>query len=440
MRISTNEGLILKKLKEVEKSAEDIIKEIKADIQQDPVKYIYSEIPDLPKTYRPKVKKISNPEWEPVNEPDKQALFAMEISVQKDMKTGESQVLSTATVTPEAFQEKGIKVYDDGRKSIFALRFDGEVTQNGVDQLTPTEVEELLRKATEKKSKTALEYHEPVFSSPYSRPSTPKKHDQQRVTPEPNGLQETNERYVPTKSELFYDDGAHFQEDMETWHHIPHRHATKSQPAGQPPITRNNQHAFTNGDETHLLQNSQMPIQIPYQDPKENHCAAVFVNSGVSSMQPSTAYAEDPKCDVLHAMPANIDGEEPVTMIFMGYQSVDDEEEEQQAMGFEGAIRAELVVIGDDDDNELQPSYHPDGYHSKVFQPTVNSTGYFLPGATANHSLSASKNSVSSQNQDPRLNHYPCDAFQDGQLSRDGTEDPSVTGIKKKKERCCSLM
>nr|XP_034975688.1 paralemmin-1 isoform X2 [Zootoca vivipara] len=39
--------------------------------------------------------------------------------------------------------------------------------------------------------------------------------------------------------------------------------------------------------------------------------------------------------------------EQPVTMIFMGYQNVEDEDETKKVLGLEGTIRAELVVIED---------------------------------------------------------------------------------------------
>lgn len=50
------------------------------------------------------------------------ALFAMEINVTKNPLTGESAVFSTATVPPEEFNlHTGKKVYDDGRKCVYAL-------------------------------------------------------------------------------------------------------------------------------------------------------------------------------------------------------------------------------------------------------------------------------------------------------------------------------
>ncbi|NXN56198.1 PALM protein, partial [Rynchops niger] len=39
--------------------------------------------------------------------------------------------------------------------------------------------------------------------------------------------------------------------------------------------------------------------------------------------------------------------EQPVTMIFMGYQNVEDEDETKKVLGLEGTIKAELVVIED---------------------------------------------------------------------------------------------
>ncbi|MEE6487567.1 hypothetical protein FKM82_014939 [Ascaphus truei] len=41
--------------------------------------------------------------------------------------------------------------------------------------------------------------------------------------------------------------------------------------------------------------------------------------------------------------------EPPVTMIFMGYQNVEDENETKKVLGLEESIKAELVVIGDGD-------------------------------------------------------------------------------------------
>ncbi|KAJ8010435.1 hypothetical protein DPEC_G00075040, partial [Dallia pectoralis] len=102
-------------------------------------------------------------------------MFAMEINVAKDMRTGESQVMSTATLTPEDFKQKGLKVFDDGKKSVYALRSDGDASWNevGVGEMSNFEVEELLRQASDAKVPTDVQYHNPVYAFPYtSRPNT----------------------------------------------------------------------------------------------------------------------------------------------------------------------------------------------------------------------------------------------------------------------------
>lgn len=39
--------------------------------------------------------------------------------------------------------------------------------------------------------------------------------------------------------------------------------------------------------------------------------------------------------------------EKPVTMVFMGYQSVEDEDETRKVLGLQGTVKAELVLIDD---------------------------------------------------------------------------------------------
>ncbi|KAJ7993297.1 hypothetical protein DPEC_G00270970 [Dallia pectoralis] len=45
--------------------------------------------------------------------------------------------------------------------------------------------------------------------------------------------------------------------------------------------------------------------------------------------------------------------ENPVTMVFMGYQSVDDEAESQKVLGLGGTVKAELVLIGDGEGKDV---------------------------------------------------------------------------------------
>ncbi|CAN2389488.1 anchor protein 2 [Pristimantis euphronides] len=46
--------------------------------------------------------------------------------------------------------------------------------------------------------------------------------------------------------------------------------------------------------------------------------------------------------------------EQPVTMIFMGYQNIDDEEETKKVFGYDDTIKAELVLIDEDDEKSLR--------------------------------------------------------------------------------------
>ncbi|XP_063117076.1 PALM2-AKAP2 fusion protein isoform X4 [Cavia porcellus] len=64
-------------------------------------------------------------------------------------------------------------------------------------------------------------------------------------------------------------------------------------------------------------------------------------NPGQQTQAPST---EEPE--------ANLD--QPVTMIFMGYQNIEDEEETKKVLGYDETIKAELVLIDEDDEKSLR--------------------------------------------------------------------------------------
>ncbi|XP_073346887.1 uncharacterized protein palmda [Pagrus major] len=152
--ISTNESFILNRLKAVEKSSEDIIKEIQDSFAPEPLQ-VTTVIPDVPE---------SNKHSEP-NTPRK-TLFAMQINVSKNLCTGESTVLSTATVPPEEIhQHSGFKVYDDGRKCVYALNSqEGSREQSYGSELSANEVEHLLRSAT-----IHRQVHQPNYRQNHSR-------------------------------------------------------------------------------------------------------------------------------------------------------------------------------------------------------------------------------------------------------------------------------
>uniref|UniRef100_UPI003AABEB0C palmdelphin-like n=1 Tax=Centroberyx gerrardi TaxID=166262 RepID=UPI003AABEB0C len=403
LNISTNEEIILKRLKEVERTAEDIIKELNAEFEA--------------------------------------ATFAMEISVEHDMRTGESQVVSTATVTPETVRDRGVKVYDDGRKSVYAVRPDGRKMHNGVvGEMTPMDVEELLRQATDKKVPSEVQYHQPVYSAPYtatSRPSTPRtpsKTPRQTPTPSPspfqtkmlsrNGAQNLGEESqlsqeleswkTPSKTPS---PGPFLQDTMprdraQRWgeetqqplSHIPGQANTGKHLIPQPQSPHfgaKTPRSLTNGfmdtsspspaalvSITARSEGMPTPIQPVYRSVDSQspllashksgvgHDPVAPIESSVDSNRQSPFYPEsEASLNLVNTLPEDLESE-PITMIFMGYQNAEEDEEEED-------IQAELVVIGNSDDDDEGKngkndnggdeflSYHPEGYKSKVFQPIV---------------------------------------------------------------------
>lgn len=270
----------------------------------------------------------------------------MKISVEKDLRTGESHILSTATIAPQDLQ-RGVKVYDDGRKSVYALPSDG----HDMNEMSPLEVEELLMKASEKKAPADLEYHEPVFSSPFSRPTTP---------------QITERGYVSLR-------GLHTASKTQSPFHDSNREAL-------------------DGNQSTTNQTAYDVINEPFVDDfggeyRSTSVTSSYIQECEDQELPITPTADSGlgfgRCSPLNpkdesglnfvsSLPPEVECGEPVTMIFMGYQNAESDEEDE-------GIQAELVVISDDEedydgargDTEDAPlSYHPLGYRSKIFKPS----------------------------------------------------------------------
>uniref|UniRef100_A0A3Q1J7X5 Palmdelphin n=1 Tax=Anabas testudineus TaxID=64144 RepID=A0A3Q1J7X5_ANATE len=320
LSISANEEIILKRLKEVERTPEDIIK-VGSDQLQNRLLHFTTQLYLRLSIYIHAFFKES------FSIP---ATFAMEISVELDKRTGKSLVVSKAHITPETIHERGLKVYDDGRKSVYALNPDTGTMHNGeVGELTSTEVEELLRQATDKNVPTGVQYHQPVYSVPYtgsSRPSTPRtpnKTPTQTPTPSHSSFQST----VPSRN------GAQVLREE-----IQHNSGIQK-----------------SGEETKLSS--------PASSGDFNRCSP-FCAESITSLNLVDNLSEELESG-------------PITMIFMGYENAEDEDEED--------FQAELVMIANSDDNEDDDaqylksendreeylSYHPEGCKSKVFQPKV---------------------------------------------------------------------
>lgn len=341
------------------------------------------------------------------------ATFAMEISVEHDKRTGKSQVVSTATVSPEIIQQRGMKVYDDGRKVVYALNPEGGKTHTeAVGEMTPREVDELLRQATDETVPSEVQYHQPVYSAAYggtSRPSTPRTPNRaQRQTPthSPSSLQSATSSRDGVDSQLSQElEGLNIhsntpspnftqpdstiavqryaEETKQSNFHIP------GQSKGDKPFIpqlcpphlspKTPRGPANNMDVSATNQAALVSIKVRSEDVSAP-VHPVYMN--IDRERPSTADlkpGDDPEASMGSRPTRPVQMEpEPVTMIFMGYENADEEEEDFQA---------ELVVVGnsdDDDDNddvedeaEYVPnreeclSFHPEGYKSKVFQPKV---------------------------------------------------------------------
>ncbi|XP_075950344.1 palmdelphin [Anarhichas minor] len=426
LNISANEEVVLKRLKEVERTAEDIIKELNADFLADEIHHAHPPLPDIPSFIS--LTPTKNPPL-PVSEEPKKATFAMEISVEHDKRTGKSQVVSTATITPETIQERGLKVYDDGRKSVYALHQDrGKMHNGAVGTMTPTEVEELLHQATEKNVPTEVQYHQPVYSLSYtgsSRPSTPRT-PRQTPTPSPfqssvssrNGAQILREESQgsqdletwkttsksPSPSLIQQDSMSRIQRLREEtewpYPHIPGQSKSDSHGISQPHFGAKTLRGLTNRKMDSGSPNPAALVSVKARSegipaPKQPFYTGIDgcspspashepgVDPDVLTESSGVVNRDSPFCaesiaslNLINTLPEELESE-PVTMIFMGYENAEDEDEDN--------IQAELVIISGDDDEddeahyghnksgrEAYLSYHPEGYKSKVFQPKVS--------------------------------------------------------------------
>uniref|UniRef100_A0A674BGY0 Palm2 and akap2 fusion n=1 Tax=Salmo trutta TaxID=8032 RepID=A0A674BGY0_SALTR len=163
-------------------------------------------------------------------------MYAMEINVEKDRKTGHTRILSASAVSPDEVPACGVKVFDDGRKVVYEVRSGGSSTlDNGVHRWSSQQVDELMKRV---------------------------------------------------------------------------------------------------GATTGCAQGGK---------------AKVTVNPADAPSVPITT--QPPPCQ-----------EKPITMIFMGYHNVDDQDETKRLLGFDGTIKAEIVLIDEDDEKSLREKTVTDGY------------------------------------------------------------------------------
>uniref|UniRef100_A0A8C0PV19 Palmdelphin n=1 Tax=Canis lupus familiaris TaxID=9615 RepID=A0A8C0PV19_CANLF len=443
LQISNNEEAILKKLKSVERTTEDIIRSVKVEKEEtseESIEDIYANIPDLPKSYVPSRLRKERNEGTEDDEQNRKALYAMEIKVEKDLKTGESTVLSSIPLPSDDFKGTGIKVYDDGQKSVYAVSSNHGAAYNGTDGLAPVEVEELLRQASERNSKSPTEYHEPVYANPFGRPTTPQR---EKVTPGPNFQERIKMKANGlgndmNESMLKMDNGLSEERDNSLNHISPVRPVPQprsvTQQAEEMPHTQQKR-LMTPWEESNVMQDKYLASPKARLSPSEPL-------AGKSNHQDSSACQEDEediRYNIVHSLPSDMADSEPVTMIFMGYQQAEGNEEEKKLLtGYDGIIHAELVVI-DDEEEEAEgeaekPSYHAVAPCSKVYQPATptplpRKRSEMKPYENTSH-RSPHKNSISRKEQEESLGSPAQQCPLDVQIAGDGTEDPSLTALR----------
>ncbi|CAI5692249.1 unnamed protein product [Oreochromis niloticus] len=388
--ISVNESFILSRLKAVEKSPEDIIKEAKNSFVPEP-SHIATVIPES----------FTSPASE-------QSLFNMQINVAKNTLTGESSVLSTPDVPLEDFhQNTGLKVYDDVQKCVCALNSQqASRDQNGVSELSANEVEHLLRSAT----MHCQVKHQNCCESPRTREEQWFSHyrdDRNRVEEHDLGKQpghydvvqshkadkdfscnENSQRkphsehhYSNQDSCFIKNDGRsqqsnltescvtrldHYRHQQDCYcssypvtncHRVQEGGSASHQPSG---ITRSSSRTEPSGccvplrthDQETLThtQFSYTPCYIPaidYISEEEQYRPPSYQpnrQTGNRHRVPFPLTGDDPPYTILSIL----DTAEPITAIFMGFQSALDES--RQAREFEGSLKAELVFVEDDED------------------------------------------------------------------------------------------
>uniref|UniRef100_A0A3B4TFK2 Palmdelphin n=1 Tax=Seriola dumerili TaxID=41447 RepID=A0A3B4TFK2_SERDU len=342
--ISTNESFILSRLKAVERSPEEIIK-------------VTTEIPNVPESLSP----LANNHIE-LNTPKKsriiftrfcevnQTVFAMEINVTKNLQTGESTVLSTATVPPEEVQpHDGLKVYEDSRKCVYALKpQQGSHDQTCVSELSAHEVEHLLRSATVHRQVNYQSYHQNSSRREghcfYSYPD-----DRDRV--EGCELRNQGGRHgnhaLSNSTDFSYREN--WQRKPQDDYHYGHEGNHYTVSAYQPQL------CYTPANYIPLTDY----ISVDEEDLYCYQPTALYSGPTPSERVPSPIYGDDTPYTILNAMETT----EPITAIFMGFQTAQDDSGRVQE--FEGSLKAELVILEDSEENDEEKKSHT--------QPGVNS-------------------------------------------------------------------
>ncbi|XP_020787287.2 A-kinase anchor protein 2 isoform X1 [Boleophthalmus pectinirostris] len=270
-QISAKEQVLRERLKETERSIEDLQKSL---MNQDG-----DATGCMSDRGHPSVEQLvrTGPPASGEHATSRPAMFAMEINVQRDPHTGEQRVLSASRVSPSEAATRGVKVYDDGKKVVYEVTSSGAVSTTTMENgWSSSQVEQLIQQAAR-----------PVIH----RGDSMRGH----VTVSP----------APAKPPQADDD--------------------LSPPSCAPPSIP-----------------SSPPAQVTLQ--REPQLGMMPPTSAPITTQPGAQPGPDPQVSTEH----------PVTMVFLGYQDVEDTSESRRLLGFDGAVKAEVVLIDEDDEKSLR--------------------------------------------------------------------------------------
>lgn len=123
--------------------------------------------------------------------------------------------------------------------------------------------------------------------------------------------------------------------------------------------------------------------------------------------------------------------EHPVTMVFLGYQDVEDMSESRRLLGFDGAVKAEVVLIDEDDEKSLREKTVTD-------LSVIDGTAADLVSGRPATSEAASTE-LSSDGREPDSASSP-PANPDSNTAPPPSLTPSTGTDKRKRCECCILM
>ncbi|XP_013857833.1 paralemmin-2 [Austrofundulus limnaeus] len=150
-QISAKEQVLRERLKETERSIEDLQKSLMTQ-DEDVTGRMSGPLSDCmdpdPNHLDPAAQFRSSPPLSGEHTMSRPAMFAMEISVQHDPQTGEQRILSANRVSPLDAASRGVKVYDDGKKVVYEVASSGGVSTTAVENgWSSAKVDRLVQQA-----------------------------------------------------------------------------------------------------------------------------------------------------------------------------------------------------------------------------------------------------------------------------------------------------